>query len=259
MEEIAPRRVSSDNSTLETIELDLASAREQFGETNPYIGLLLQAKFAYLWHRFQEGQADVCIPLLESVRSMSQLLFDCSKLSLGISDTSPGSTRRVYSFCPDAFESLYRVHFEKWKTEILSYLLWLPQFDDLTSRFLYVVGKSGEWRMFSQAQPIEVSLTRRGDASTYPFHPILSYDLGLDVILAGEISFQWSAGSPEPAIVYVNNVSGHYRPEDLRASDVADITLHTLRLSPAVSLVSIANDGAHIAGPLAEKVPSLIS
>lgn len=118
----------------------------------------------------------------------------------------------------------------------------------LFNKFIYVLGLKNEFRYFVKPQPTKISLLGNGNINEYPFHPTLAHDLKLDVSLAGEISFLWNKDENNPKIIFINNVSGHYKPYKWDCRSLNGIIREVLNLTEETVLISLANDGVAISG-----------
>lgn len=237
--------------TLHSLDQDIAEAQRRFGKKNPLLTHLLHAKVAFLCRETERTGMGFDRLLHETIARICVCQFDCHKV---VSCQAPAAwPEHSYVFDADDYARSYATAASLWKPGVRSRLEWTPSHQDLFNRFIYVIGKNGEWRYFCKPLPTVVSITRRNDVSRFPFHPVLAEDLGLEVQVAGEIAFMWNPGKPYPSAVLVNNVSGHFRPDGWRAAELASCIRSVLCLPDAATVIALANDGGHISGMAQEE------
>ncbi len=225
---------------------EIAKAARRFGPKNPLLTHLLHAKAALLCHDVMHVGSESVDNLCQIVSQIAACQFDTGSVVIG---PAPVKWRNLnYNFSRSDFTKHYAALASRWEPGIRCALEWTPQHRDLFHRFIYVIGKNGEWRYFCEALPISVSITRRNNIERFPFHPLLANGLNLAVTVAGEIAFQWEPEQPFPSAVLVNNVSGHFRPEGWRSADLAGCVRSVLGLPAETLMIALANDGAHISG-----------
>lgn len=204
------------------------------------------AKLTFLCRRFPIPANDIRDILSETVAELASLQFETDRVNFG--PAAQNWPALEYSFDAKDFENHYGSVAGKWDGGIQDALSWTCAHQDLFNKFIYVLGKEGEWRYFGNPLPVDVCITRRNDIVHFPFHPVLARDLNFKITVAGEIAFDWHADDEYPQIVYVNNVSGHFRPDDWCAANLAGCLRDSLDLPDTTLVIAIANDGAHVSG-----------
>ncbi|MBN9658443.1 MAG: hypothetical protein J0H49_09705 [Acidobacteria bacterium] len=238
---------------LALIEERLLDARRSFGDTNTVLTHYNYLKLALLLQD-DSVAAEFRKIILSTLREISRLTFGAEGVA-GIRRRAISQPQRYcYSFPRGAYEVEYRLASARFRSAIRDRLVFIPDHQYLFNKFIYVLGMSFQWRYCLIPQSVRAALVGNGDLTRMPFHPILAEDLGLTVSLAGEVAFRWPIGSAMPDIVFVNNVSGHYRPQDWPTEQLNLIIRRTLSLSDEVSIVSLANDGVAISGPLERRL-----
>jgi len=191
--------------------------------------------------------------LLLTLSEIGQLTFQKDSVSFTNVPADPLPNSHVYEFPQIHYTSDYSKSFEKHRQNILTKPHHSAQHTLLLNRFIYVIGTNDEWRYFFFPQSVETCLRGRASVIAYPFHPVLAYDLDLRVAVAGEISFFWKKPNSSPEIIFINNVSGHFRPKDWLSVELDGKIRQILQLTSATSVISQANDGISISGPLSDK------
>lgn len=231
------------------LDAEILWSEQQFGSKNPLVTHLVQTKLAVLVRQLLAGEQAVGVMILGAIARLCDLQFGVTTVKLGLSASC--SNLKTYSFSQRHFEHVYADTGTIWRKRIASSLLWSDAHDGLQERFIYVIGPAGEWRYYPYPQPLEVSVTRRGDPKVFPFHPMLALDFDLEVSVAGEIAFQWKQGDQFPEAAYVNNISGHFKPDEWSAAELDRALRRSLGLPATTGVIAIANDGAHVSGRLA--------
>ena len=233
-------------ASLAELNEEIAQACRRFGPKSPLLTHLLHAKAALLCRDVIQAKAGSIDCLRQVVSQIAVCQFDTDTVAIG---PAPIEWRPLhYDFSRSDYTKHYAALASRWNSGIRSTLEWTHEHRDLFNRFIYVIGRNGEWRYFSQALPISIVITRRNSVERFPFHPILANDLDLAVAVAGEIAFRWEPEMACPSAVLVNNVSGHFRPEGWKAADLAGCLRSTLGLPTETLIIALANDGAHISG-----------
>jgi hypothetical protein len=235
---------------LSRLDREIAQAKVRFGPKNPLLTFLIQAKLAVFVRDACTGESVARAALIEVIALLSELQFDVSTVKIGISQP-PLPQIAAYEFPRRDFDQNYADTVQLWRESVLSKPRWSLEHEGLQARFIYVIGPKGEWRYFPVPQPIDLCITRRNDSRVFPFHPMLALDFDLCVAVAGEISFHWQRGSASPQAIYVNNVSGHFRPDGWSAIALDALVRSSLGLPKCTSVIAVANDGAHVTGRLA--------
>jgi hypothetical protein len=228
-------------------------AREQHGPSNPLVTHYLQVKLATLLEGGRPHSA-MAVEILATVEGLAELLFETKQVRFGHSNTAE---MPILEFSEEDYARNYGAFEHIFTGGISRRLIWSIEARSLFSRFIYAVGPSYQFRYFSEPQPVEINITKKNDPSAFPFHPLLAKDFDLRVRVAGEISFIWARELAMPSLVYVNNVSGHYKPH-WTSSELAGVIRRALVLDDAVDVIAIANDGANISGPIAQVLKSPI-
>ena len=231
---------------IEQIDACLAEARHRHGYASPLAAYYLQIRLAALLESSDVGEC--AVEIAATLRELGSLLFQTRRF---LSGAAPAAFPQAIAFPENAYAQHYARFASAHRTKVAAGLQWTPEHRSLFHRFIYAVGPRGQFRYFTEPQSIEISITKRNDPARFPFHPMLAVDFDLKVLVAGEISFVWPAASYQPVRVYANNVSGHYKPSAWTASALDACLRRALLLDDSVDMITIANDGARISGPLA--------
>jgi hypothetical protein len=245
---IEPVSASASPDLLADLDRRLRSARREFGPTNTLTSALLHLRAALLIHRAALANDAEAHLFLETLAELSELAFGCASVRLMDPQTCPEKLPH-FAFPVESYSEVLANASRVFRTAIHDSLLPLDSHRDLFNRFIYVVGPRLEWRYCSIPQNLTDILLGNHDTSEFPFHPVLADDLELTATCAGEVSFLWGEGEDAPRVLLVNNISGHFRPT-WRSTDLDGLIRRALRLRGQTSVLSMANDGWCVSGPL---------
>lgn len=191
--------------------------------------------------------------IVQFIDELTGQLFDCRSLSIIDEIESTSSKSDVFLFSKTDYWETYSGCWNGLEKRISSSVLTFRGCTDPFAKFIYVVGPNAEWRHFSLPQPLAVTLAGRRDPSLFPFHPFLSTDFDFSVIAAGEISILWKQSQRHPEMIYLNNVSGHYKPKTVKSTDLVQIANRQFGDLRRSKILAVCNDGAALYLPKVNK------
>lgn len=234
---------------LSAIEEEFRLAMEDFGGKSPVITHLNYLKFCWLMHTRTRGNSKWRRRLLSVLAEMGELNFESPEIILASTDEP--FPDREYCFPRRHYSVDYANAYKRFKGAFRSRLRFSRHKRFLTNRFIYVVTPGGTLVYYSRPQPLSVALVGNKDQSKFPFHPVLAQKTKLKVKVSGEIAFRWRLGDRTPRDVYASNISGHYLPKEWTCRELNGLLRNVLRLEKSCSLVTLANDGVCVTGPVA--------
>lgn len=236
---------------LKVLDQLIVEAQARFGSTNSVLFQYHHLRAACLLQGMAaKSDCHFTISAVETLREIARLAFSVETIFFGEPRTFQGSAPS-FSFPKIAFTMEYVRALERFEPLISKALTFSPSHQFLLNRFSYVIGTALQWRHCVVPQAISDVLLGNRNQTFSPFHPVLAHDLNLTVACAGEVAFYWPNQTGQPEIVFINNISGHFRPK-LSASELDSLARTALGLSSTTSVFSLANDGFQISGPLTE-------
>lgn len=228
----------------------ILEARDRFGPTNSVLFQYYHLRIACLLKEIDKLDFGTALSVVETLREIARIAFGVEAVCFGRPSDLHNSIVPFY-FPKVAFTAEYVGALNRFSPLISKELTFAPSHQHLFNRFSYVIGPDLQLRYFLNPQAVSNVLLGNRDQNLSPFHPVLAHDLGLTVACAGEVTFSWSDSEGGPEVVFINNISGHFRP-NLLASEVDALARVALRLTPETSVLALANDGFRVSGPLAE-------
>jgi hypothetical protein len=222
------------------VDLRLTQAINKFGLDNTLVTHLLELQVLALLELSEYNEAE----LTDSIGRLATQLFGIPKVSTIDVVTEPTRHFRLLNFSRSDYDQHYSDITEWSDYEISNSFNDFRGKSNIFDKFIFVIGPSDEWRHYTRPQPVETSLAGRRNPRLFPFHPFLSREFDFQVRVAGEVSVSWDKYSSFPAVMYVNNVSGHYKPSDVKAQELLDIVASQFTNFSATTFLSICNDGA---------------
>ncbi len=224
----------------------------KFGKKNPLASRLAEIKLAIIATEAAKGDstsAGFRAPLHSALLELADFLFEVPSLRHDPPLSEPRASR-LYTFPLDIYRNIYQPIWDAVTFET-SCTIDDVRGSTLLEKYIYVIGPNRQFRYHPIAQPIDVSIIGRNHPKTYPFHPFLATEFGLTILVAGEFSLQFATRDGDCTVLYVNNVSGHYKPSHWTATELAQLVRLALCLTSSTTILAVANDGASISGPLA--------
>ena len=242
--------------TLALLERQEQLLRAKFGDVSLVLSHVLFLKLVFVVQAVvlgEENAAEHLFPILHEYA-----IFHQGHLTvLGGEESSHhpelNYTSETYAFPSEIYKRDYLEAGQKYRHKIQSSISFSQNTSLLFYKTIYVVGQGEELRWYPEPQATEAILLGRQNTTMYPVHPMLAEDFNLSVALAGEMSFFWLDGQDLPAVVFVNNTSGHYLPIHWTAKQVALYMRRVLALNNSVSIISKGNDGIAISGSIVDK------
>jgi hypothetical protein len=234
---------------IDEIDQRILAVRKRFGHKNPLLTLLIEAK---LLTELKRTSLKLCQVQKLSGELAAQLYQSSSKFS-AVNRPKHRKTNSLYGFLSEDYESLYADCWSKFDPLVCAELRSLQGNTNVYSKFIYIIGPNGQWRHFNSPQPMSVSIAGRRNADLFPFHPFLAKEFEFDVLAAGEFSLIWSKADEFPYVLYLNNISGHYKPKDLRALDLLDLVLSTNTYLGKTRILAVCNESTVLYSKAAQK------
>lgn len=183
----------------------------------------------------------------------SILFYSSRKKDFDYSEISK-SGQVFYQFPKKKFNNLYKEHIDKYKDDCHSNISFDNNHKHLHNRFIYIIDSKLKFNYYRIPQPIDNFVIGNKDVTAFPFHPMLAINTELKVFCAGEISFFWKKHNKYPNIVFLNNISGHYKPTLISPKKLNETSREILKLPKTTSIVCFTNLGIEISGSLKTKL-----
>ncbi len=233
------------------IDLRIDLVKKRFGRENPLLTLLIETKIVYELGRLNFSH----VRLRRDIHELAEQLFGKYNRIQVLNTVTPQVDHTIYQFSRNDYDRIYAKRWEGLNKNVSSHISDLRGNMNAYLKYIYVIGPNGEWRHFMTPQPMSVSIAGRRDANLFPFHPFLAREFGLKVCAAGEFSIYWQPDNNIPSHLYLNNISGHYKPENLdsvrllsfvldHCAELADTRILTVCNKSATLYSKIANDDA---------------
>ena len=229
--------ISSYLSRIDEIDQRISAVTKRFGQKNPLLTLLIEAK---LLTELKRPSLNLRQVEKLSGELSAQLYRSSSKFS-AVNRPTRKRTDSLYGFLREDYETSYANCWRELDQLVSAGLRSLQGNTNVYSKFVYIIGPNGEWRHFNSPQPMSVSIAGRRNADLFPFHPFLAREFEFDVSAAGEFSLIWPKADKFPYALYLNSISGHYRPKSLRALDLLDLVLGTKTSLRKTRILTVCN------------------
>lgn len=226
--------------TDQKINKRIAAVRRRFGSQNSLLTLLLE------WSVLTELQRPNmdALKIQGLVINLLTQLFGSSGCFVTVCKYESGFNRKLYRFLEDDYNLNYNDYWTEFRTKLRSDLGIFQGNSSIYDKFIYVVGPNSELRFLCDPQPVYVSAKGRRNPRDYPFHPFLASEFGFEVSAAGEFSILWARQDSSPRVMYINNISGHFRPKNLSASELLGIILDCNPILSATRILVVCNDSS---------------
>lgn len=237
---------------LKEIRANLRAEKKEHGSKNPLVTHYYFLWLTYRLHEWNIGNRQWRRSVGLLLKKYAYLHYGKDQLFAVDANTKSESRSYSYSFPKDYFFKNYETFIVRHKPYISSKLAFSVDHRYLFNRFIFVIGENHEWFYYTKPFSTLESLVGNRNIERYPYHPLLSVDLGLTVSVAGEVSFLWNDKEEYPSLVIVTNWSGHFLPVDWSAIDLNISVRKSLNLPDCSTIFSVANDGVGISGPTIE-------
>lgn len=217
-------------SPIAEIDRRISLAKAHFGKRNLLIPHLMEVKLITL---LLEPSLDE-LSITTCASTLHRYIFPPDEKSIGIS-------KRQFNIID--YEEEYEDLWSEYESELSKSTKSFRGNINPYEKYIYVVGRGSKWRHLTAPQPIEVSVSGRRNPEKYPFHPFLSREFNHDVIAAGEISVIWNKSNPSPDMIYINNISGHFKPSWITSDDLYSIAEQIFPYTRKSRVMSICNNG----------------
>ncbi len=231
------------NHTYELIDLineRISIVVNKFGTDNTLLTQLFEIRVIYVLLNkdlFLDIIADYIVKLIYQLFKVDHLTYTNSIHSIH-------SDSQLYFFGEKNYNMVYGGLWSELKKNISNSINTFKGQSDAYQKFLYVIGSKDEWRHYSYPQPFDINLSGRRDPSLFPFHPFLSIDFNFSVSAAGEISILWNYEDNFPSFIYINNISGHFKPYKLSSEALLYMIGKQFNNLKNTTVIAICNDGS---------------